>query len=144
MMNYIQTLFSIFNVPLFTTFIVAMFWKRATRWGGFWSLVAGTATAYLVNRLNAYHIIFHFGSQLASSFWQSIAAFIVGAVVLVAVSLVTKPKPQEELRGLVWGLTRKEEREAHADPRDKLWWRSPALLGAVLIAMLIALNIIFA
>jgi SSS family solute:Na+ symporter len=41
-MNYIQTLFSIFNAPLFATFIIAMFWRRATAWGGFFSLVAGT------------------------------------------------------------------------------------------------------
>ncbi len=52
-MNYTQTLFSIFNAPLFATFIVAMFWRRATAWGGFWSLLAGTASAYAVNRLNA-------------------------------------------------------------------------------------------
>jgi SSS family solute:Na+ symporter len=143
MMNYIQTLFSIFNVPLFTTFIVAMIWKRATAMGGFWSLVAGTATAYGVNRLAAYHVIFHFGSALSASFWQSIWAFIVGTVVLVVVSLVTKPKPEEDLRGLVWGLTRKEEREVDADPRDRLWWRSPALLGAVILAIVLALNIIF-
>ena len=62
-MNYIQTLFSIFNAPLFATFIIAMFWKRATAWGGFWSLVAGTAAAYATNRLAAYHVIFHFGSR---------------------------------------------------------------------------------
>jgi SSS family solute:Na+ symporter len=142
-MNYIQTLFSIFNAPLFATFFVAMFWRRATAWGGFWSLVAGTATAYLVNRLNAYHLIFHFGSALSASFWQAICAFIAGAVVLVVVSLFTKPKPQEELRGLVWGLTRKEEREVNADPRDRLWWRSPWLLGGVAIAILVVLNIIF-
>ena len=54
-MNYIQTLFSIFNAPLFATFIIAMFWKRATAWGGFFSLVAGTAAAYATNRLAAYH-----------------------------------------------------------------------------------------
>ena len=143
MMNYIQTLFSIFNVPLFTTFIVAMIWKRATAWGGFWSLVAGTATAYGVNRLAAYHLIFHFGSALSASFWQSIWAFIVGTLVLVLVSLVTKPKPEEELRGLVWGLTRKEEREVDADPRDRLWWRSPVLLGAVVLAIVLVLNILF-
>jgi solute:Na+ symporter, SSS family len=142
-MNYIQTLFSIFNAPLFATFIVAMFWKRATAWGGFWSLVAGTATAYAVNRLAAYHTIFHFGSALSASFYQAIWAFVAGAVVLVLVSLVTKPKPQEELRGLVGGLTRKEEREVNADPRDRLWWRSPALLGGVAIALLVILNIIF-
>ena len=143
MMNYIQTLFSIFNVPLFTTFIVAMFWKRATAMGGFWSLVAGTATAYGVNRLAAYHVIFNFGSALSASFWQSIWAFIVGTVVLVGVSLVTKPKPEEELRGLVYGMTRKEEREVDADPRDRLWWRSPVLLGAVVLVIVLVLNIIF-
>jgi solute:Na+ symporter, SSS family len=143
MMNYIQTLFSIFNVPLFTTFIIAMFWKRATAWGGFWSLVAGTATAYGVNRLAAYGVIFHFGSALSASFWQSIWAFIVGTLVLVGVSLVTKPRPAEELRGLVWGLTRTDEREVNADPRDRLWWRSPVLLGGVVLALVVALNIIF-
>jgi SSS family solute:Na+ symporter len=143
MMNYIQTLFSIFNVPLFTTFIMAMVWKRATAWGGFWSLVAGTATAYGVNRLAAYHLIFHFGSALSGSFWQSIWAFIVGTLVLVLVSLVTTPKPEEELRGLVWGLTRVEEREVNPDPRDRMWWRSPWLLGAGVMAIVIALNILF-
>ncbi len=142
-MNYIQTLFSIFNAPLFATFIIAMFWRRATAWGGFWSLVAGTATAYAVNRLNAYHTIFHFGSALSASFWQAICAFIAGGIVLVVVSLFTKRKDEEELRGLVWGLTRKEEREVNEDERDKLWWRSPVLLGGVAIGLLIILNILF-
>jgi solute:Na+ symporter, SSS family len=143
-MNYIQTLFSIFNAPLFATFIVAMFWRRATAWGGFWSLVAGTAAAYATNRLNAYHEIFHFGSALSASFWQAIIAFIADAVVLVLVSLVTRPKSAESLRGLVWGLTRKEEREVNYDPRDRLWWRSPTLLGGVALAILVVLNIVFA
>jgi solute:Na+ symporter, SSS family len=142
MMNYIQVLFSIFNAPLFATFFIAMLWKRATAWGGFWSLVAGTATAYAVNRLNAYHTIFHFGSAVAASFWQAICAFIAGGVVLVLVSLVTKPRPEEELRGLVWGLTRKEEREENADDRDRLWWRSPQLLAGVAAVALIVLNIL--
>jgi solute:Na+ symporter, SSS family len=143
-MNYIQTLFSIFNAPLFATFIIAMFWRRATAWGGFFSIVAGTAAAYAVNRLNAYHTIFHFGSALSASFWQAIIAFLVDAAVMILVSLVTKPKPTEELRGLVWGLTRAEEAEVNEDPRDKLWWRSPALLGGVATALVVVLNIIFA
>ncbi len=143
-MNYIQTLFSIFNAPLFATFIIAMFWRRATAWGGFFSLVAGTVAAYATNRLAAYHTIFHFGSALSGSFWQAIIAFIADAVVMVAVSLVTKPKPTEELRGLVWGLTREAEAEEHADPRDKLWWRRPAILGGIAMALVVILNIIFA
>ena len=142
-MNYIQTLFSIFNAPLFATFIIAMFWKRATAWGGFFSLVSGTAAAYATNRLAAYHTIFHFGSPLSASFWQAIIAFIVGGVVLIVVSLVTKPKPEEDLRGLVWGLTRAEEAEENADSRDQLWWRSPWLLGGVAFVLLIVLNILF-
>jgi SSS family solute:Na+ symporter len=143
-MNYIQTLFSIFNAPLFATFIIAMVWRRATAWGGFFSIVAGTVAAYAVNRLNAYHTLFHFGSALSASFWQAIIAFLVDAAVMVTVSLVTRPKPTEELRGLVWGLTRAEEAEENADPRDKLWWRSPALLGGVAIVLVVILNIIFA
>ncbi len=121
-----------------------MFWRRATAWGGFFSLVMGTLAAYAVNRLNAYHTIFHFGSALSASFWQAIIAFIVGAVVLVVVSLFTPRKTDEELRGLVWGLTRAEEKEENADPRDKLWWRSPALLGGVAIGIIVVLNIVFA
>ncbi len=143
MMNYIQQLFSIFNVPLFTTFIIAMFWRRASAWGGFFSLVAGTATAYGVNRLAAYHVIFHFGSALSGSFWQSILAFIVGGAVLIVVSLVTPAKPEEELRGLVWGLDREPDRDAVVDERDSVWWRSPWLLGGILFVGLIILNIIF-
>jgi len=142
-MNYIQTLFSIFNAPLFATFIIAMFWRRATPWGGFWSLVAGTAAAYGVNRMDAYNFIFHFGSALSASFWQAIIAFLVDGAVLVVVSLFTQPKSEERLRGLVWGLTREPEPEENADPRDRLWWRSPELLGGVALVILVALNIIF-
>lgn len=141
-MNYIQTLFSIFNAPLFATFIIAMFWKRATAWGGFCSLVAGTAAAYATNRLAAYHVIFHFSSALSSSFWQAINAFLVDAGVMLVVSLITRPKPAAELDGLVWGMARGDD-EADVDPRDALWWRSPWLLGGVIIAIVIALNIIF-
>lgn len=142
-MNYIQTLFSIFNAPLFATFIIAMFWKRATAWAGFWSLVAGTFAAYAVNRLNAYHTIFNFGSPLSASFWQAIIAFVADAVVMVLVSVVTKPKPIEELRGLVWGMAN-EDAAKDVDERDKLWWRSPILLGGVALAMVVVLNIVFA
>ncbi len=143
MMNYIQQLFSIFNAPLFSTFIIAMFWKRASAWGGFFSLVAGMAAAYATNRLAAYHTIFHFGSALSASFWQSIIAFIAGGVVLVVVSLVTPAKPESELRGLVWGLKRPEQDQERVDMADKVWWRSPWLLGGIAVAMLVVLNIIF-
>jgi SSS family solute:Na+ symporter len=142
-MSYIQTLFSIFNAPLFATFIIAMFWKRASAWGGFFSLVAGTGAAYAVNRLAAYHTIFHFGSPLSASFWQAIVAFITGGVVLFVVSLVTPAKPVEELRGLVWGLPREPDEDEVIDKGDSAWYRSPWLLGGVALVLVIILNIIF-
>ena len=142
-MNYIQTLFSIFNAPLFATFIIAMLWKRSTPWAGFWGLLTGTASAYAVNRLNAYGVIFHFGSELSGSFWQAIIAFLADAVVTVAVSMVTKPKSDKELEGLVWRLTRTDERAEEVEPGDDAWWRSPILLAAGAIVLIVILNIIF-
>jgi SSS family solute:Na+ symporter len=142
-MNYIQTLFSIFNAPLFATFIIGMLWKRSTPWAGFWGLLSGTAAAYAVNRLNAYHAIFHFGSELSASFWQAIIAFILDAAVTVVVSLLTKPKPEQELGGLVWRLTRTDERPEQLEAGDRVWWRSPILLGAGAIALIVVLNVIF-
>ena len=44
-MDYIQLLFSFFNAPLFATFIIALFWRRATPWAGLAGLVAGTLGA---------------------------------------------------------------------------------------------------
>ena len=55
---------------------------------------------------------------------------------------MTKPKPKEELRGLVWRLTRTDERPEE-EPGDKVWWRSPILLGGGAIVLIVILNIIF-
>jgi SSS family solute:Na+ symporter len=40
-------------------------------------------------------------------------------------------------------MTRKEERTVDEDPRDRLWWRSPVLLGVGVLAITVVLNIIF-
>jgi SSS family solute:Na+ symporter len=66
---------------------------------------------------------------------------VTDAVVTVAVSLVTKPKPVEELRGLVWGMA--EGTDVRLSRRDRLWWRNPKVLAAGAIAIVIVLNIIF-
>ena len=141
-MNYVQLLFSYFNAPLFATFIIAMFWKRTTPWAGFWGLVAGFFGAFITHELYSWGTI-DLGSQLAASFWGAIIAFIADAVVTVGVSLVTAPKPDEELRGLVWGLTRKEEEPEEHDPADDVWYRSVWLLGGVALGLVVILNIIF-
>jgi solute:Na+ symporter, SSS family len=139
-MNYVQLLFSYFNAPLFATFIIGMFWKRTTPWGGFAGLVAGTFGAFMTHQLYSRGTI-DIASPLAADFWGAIVAFVTDAVVTVAVSLVTKPKPVEELRGLVWGMA--EGTDVPLSRRDRLWWRNPKVLAAGAIAIVIVLNTIF-
>jgi solute:Na+ symporter, SSS family len=141
-MNYVQLLFSYFNAPLFATFIIAMFWRRTSPWGGFAGLIAGTLGAFFAHELYTWGTV-DFGSELAASFWGAIIAFLADAVVTVIVSLLTPPKPEHDLRGLVWGLKREEEADDDFVKGDDAWYRSPYLLGGGAIALVVILNIIF-
>ncbi len=136
LMNYLQALFSIFNAPLFATFIIGMFWKRMTPAAGFWGLIAGTVTAAGI--FIAYKAGWiAFGSDLDESMWGAGMAFVVDAVVTVAVSLRTTPKPVSELQGLVYGMANIDE---HA--REYKWWESPKLLGFSTLAGAAILTIV--
>ena len=68
---------------------------------------------------------------------------MVDAVVTVRVSLVTRPKPDRELHGLVWGLTETEDTTAEQDPAERVWWRRPVVLGAIALALTVLLYLIF-
>jgi SSS family solute:Na+ symporter len=103
--------------------------------------VAGTVAALVTYVGYKWAGWFTFGSDLDESFWGAGAAFVVDALVTVAVSLVTKPKPIEELQGLVWGMVNKEDATAAAVQRS--WWESPRLLGFGAIAAGVVLTIIF-
>ncbi|GGU33356.1 sodium:solute symporter family protein [Streptomyces lavendofoliae] len=134
-MGYLQTLFSFFNVPMFVVFIIGMFWKRASVKSGFWGLVAGTVAA-MVN----YFVIYKQGviaipTDQGANFVSAIVGFVAGAVVMVAVTLFTAPKPEAQLAGLVYG-TRSPGMEEAPSEGDDAWYRRPALLGwgAVLLA----------
>lgn len=134
-MSYLQTLFSFFNVPMFVVFIIGMFWKRASMKSGFWGLLAGTAAA-MVNYFVLYkNGIVDIPSDQGANFVSAIAGFVAGAVVMVAVSLFTEPKPEQELQGLVYGTRSPGVAEPPA-PGDEAWYRKPALLGwgAVVLA----------
>jgi SSS family solute:Na+ symporter len=141
-MNYVQELFSIFNAPLFATFIIAMYWKRATALAGGLSLIAGMAAAEATHLLASNGVI-TISSKIALTWYEAVAAFVVDALVLVVVSLVTKPRDPEEIRGLVWGLKRPEQ-EGDAIIGDEAWYRQPITLGAGALIIAAALDIIFA
>jgi SSS family solute:Na+ symporter len=152
-MNYIQLLFSIFNAPLFATFIIAMFWKRTTAWAGFWGLLSGILSAWVFHFFTTgltlfrgptfWHPFVHFHGQQAPNFYGAIVAFLADAVVTVAVTFVTKRKTDEELRGLVWGLTRTDSRPEEVEPGDRGWYRQPAVLGGGALILATGLSLVF-
>ncbi|MFC0031771.1 sodium:solute symporter family protein [Micromonospora chaiyaphumensis] len=132
-MNYIQALFSVFNAPLFGTFIIGMFWKRMTPLAGFWSLLSGTVVAIVIYLLHLADVL-HFNSDLEESFWGAGLAFVTVAVVAAILTPLTRPKRSDELTGLVYGMsdaTLKDDSLAG----DAAWYRSPVLLGVIAVVL---------
>jgi solute:Na+ symporter, SSS family len=135
--NYVQVLHGMFLAPLFGTFLLGMFWRRTTGWGGFTGLVAGTGygliTYIVALELHGSTVASGLGASMARAFW----AWIVCLAVTIAVSLVTQPKPDSEMRGIVWGLTEKKEAV------EEVWYKKPWVLAVTVLAITVALNIYF-
>ena len=143
-MDYVQALFSFFIAPLFGTVIFGMFWKRATSAGGFWGLLAGTLSSILMwawvkldHSALAIIALSPNAKDMAENMYRALWSWIICALVTVVVSLMTKPKPEEELEGLVYGCT-KLPSEGHLPLyRRSIFW------AGVVAAVFVALNIIF-
>ena len=149
-MDALQLVFSIVNAPLFATFLLGMFWKRTTGHAAFTGLLSGTAAALLHHGLTlpadavpGIHggwitVLHRYPSDMAQNFWTAIFAFSVNLLVTIAISLITTPRPETELVGLVYSLTPKPV-ETHLS-----WYQKPATLAIAVLAILIALNLVFA
>jgi SSS family solute:Na+ symporter len=140
-MNYVQVLFSFFNVPLFVTFIIGIFWKRMTAWAGFSALLGGTLGALATYLLYKADVV-TFRTDLEETFWGSGVAFVVATVLAVAVSRFTQPKPEDELQGLVRGIGA-TDLNAGELVGDSTWYRNPVLLGGIALGLSAALYIPF-
>jgi SSS family solute:Na+ symporter len=126
-----------------------MFWRRSTGHGAFWGLVAGTLAATVHHGVSLargslpgikggyFATTLSYPSELAQTFWTAIAAFGTCFVVTVVVSLVTRPRPDEELRGLVWALTPRPD-EGGLPVLER-----PATFAVVVLALTLALNLVF-
>ncbi|BEL12394.1 sodium:solute symporter family protein [Actinoplanes sichuanensis] len=136
-MNYIQALFSLFNAPLFATFIVGMFWKRMSAWAGFWSLFLGFLAAFVLYILHLTEVV-KFNSDLEQSFWGAGLAFVVAVGVALLITPFTPGKRDDELQGLVYGLGGETGDVLAA---DRVWWRNPVLLGVIAVVLAILLYI---
>lgn len=140
LMDYIQSLFSFFNAPLFAIFILGLFWKRMTGPSAWIGLLSGTAAAVTVDVLVRVGVLEI--SNQAGSFLGAIAAFVVGVGVAGAVSMVTAPRAEAELTGLVWSLTPKDARTHSTTGDDAGWYRSPAVLGGAVLVLTVVLYVV--
>jgi SSS family solute:Na+ symporter len=135
-MDYLQLLFSFFNAPLFATFLLGMFWWRATGHGAFWGLLAGTVAAlghYVAIKTG----VLSYPSDMAGNFYGAIYAFVVCFGLTVGVSFFTRPRPEADMVGLVYSLTPKIE------DTGVPWFKRPAVVGSVVLVLTLALNITF-
>src|SRR5580704_7260632 len=111
-MDYVQALLSLFIAPLFGTVILGMLWTRASHAGGFAGLLAGTAAsigmfAWVHSSPSAlrYVAMSDYAKPMAENMYRALWSWIICVVVTVVVSLMTKPVPEAELSGLVYGVT---------------------------------------
>jgi SSS family solute:Na+ symporter len=143
-MDYVQALFSFFIAPLFGTVILGMLWKRATHWGGFLGLLAGTLSSigmfiWVQRDIGALHYIAMSpnAKPMAENLYRALWSWIICVLVTIVVSLVTKPVPAEKLSGLVYGVT--------PIPHDgsTTIWQKPIFWAIVVIVVFFILNLIF-
>jgi SSS family solute:Na+ symporter len=142
-MDYVQALFSFFIAPLFGTVLLGMLWKRATPAGGFWGLLAGTVSSvamWLWVKFNpaalAYIALSHSAKDMAENMYRALWSWLICVAVTVVVSLLTAPRKDEELAGLVYGLTK-----VPSDKELGLFER-PVFWAAVVAVLLVTVNLI--
>jgi len=149
-MDVLQLVFAFVNAPLFATFLLGMFWKRATGHGAFAGLVLGTTAAAIHQGstlpagsdsglkggwLGA--VLHQYPSQMAQNFWTAIWAWSACFLVTIFVSLLTRPRNEKELVGLVYSLTERVK------DRHLVWYKRPATLGVAVLLMAAVLNWVF-
>ncbi|MBV8206471.1 MAG: Na+/galactose cotransporter, partial [Acidobacteria bacterium] len=148
-MDMLQLVFAFVNAPLFATFLLGMFWKRTTGHGAFFGLLSGIGAAALHHGLTlpagaaigikgGWLLVMHtYPSEMAQNFWTAIYAWVTCFVITILVSLVTSPRPEGELTGLVYSLTPRPSDGGVA------WYARPAALAVIVLAATAVLNFIF-
>jgi SSS family solute:Na+ symporter len=143
-MDYLQLVFGFVNAPLFATFALGMFWRKATANGAFWGLLSGTIAAALTHGLTLAEgkgawlgNVHEFSSSMSQNFMIASIAWLVCFVATYVISLFTARKDEKDLVGLVYSLTPRPE------GNYKAVLDNPMFLAAIVIALTLALNLIF-
>ncbi|HEY9140946.1 MAG TPA: sodium:solute symporter family protein [Bryobacteraceae bacterium] len=143
-MDYVQALFSFFIAPLFSTVLLGMLWKRTSPAGGFWGLLAGTLSSigmflWVSHDPTAlrYIALSPDAKPMAENMFRALWSGLACGAVTVLVSLMTKPKPDSELAGLVYGCT-----EIPSEGNLPAYMR-PIFWAGVVAAVFVIIQIIF-
>jgi solute:Na+ symporter, SSS family len=149
-MDFLQTIFSMINAPLFAVIALGMFWKRTTGHGAFIGLLSGFLIALLHHGLTAplgattivkggwITVLHTYPVEMAQNFWTAIYACSTSAIVTIVISYATKKvKSDEELRGLVYSLTPRLKEE------NVPWYKRSSTLAIIVLAMVAVLSILF-
>src|SRR3954467_5992816 len=148
-MDLLQLVFAFVNAPLFATFALGMFWKRTSGHGAFIGLLMGTIGAAVHHGISLpagsavgvkggyLGVMMTYPSELAQTFWTAIIAFVTCFVITIIVSLITRPREETELRGLVYSLTPR--------PKDDVrhWAQRPWVLASIVLVLTLGLNLVF-
>src|SRR5437773_5793776 len=95
-MDLLQLVFAFVNAPLFATFLLGMFWRRATGHGAFSGLLLGTGAAALHHGLTTPlgsatlikggwlgTVLHSYPSEMAQNFWTAIFAWTICFLVTI-------------------------------------------------------------
>lgn len=143
-MDYVQALFSFFIAPLLGAILFGMFWKRATAAGGFCGLLGGIITSVSLFVWVKFHpsalatvALSPNAKPMAENLYRALWAFLAASFIIVVVSLFTKPRPESELDGLVYGATKLPKEPPVPLYKNEWVW------AGIVVLLFAGLNILF-
>ncbi|XP_007952147.2 solute carrier family 5 member 4 [Orycteropus afer afer] len=125
--HYIESIASYLGPPVAAVFLLAIFCKRVNEQGAFWGLITGLVIGLI--RMIA-EFTYGTGSCLAASdcptiicgvhyLYFAIILFFVSILVVLGISLVTKPIPDVHLYRLCWALRNSTEERIDLDAEEE-------------------------
>jgi SSS family solute:Na+ symporter len=149
-MDFLQTVFSMINAPLFAVIFLGMFWKRSTGNGAFLGLLMGFVVALAHHGLTQPEgattlvkggwigVVHTYPVEMAQNFWTAIFAFSAAALLTIVISLLSRrDKTDSDLNGLVYSMT------PRLDDSGVLWYQRPWFLALIVGVIMVVLSVLF-
>ncbi|XP_006869353.1 PREDICTED: low affinity sodium-glucose cotransporter-like [Chrysochloris asiatica] len=125
--HYIESISSYLGPPIAAVFLLAIFCKRVNEQGAFWGLITGLVIG-LIRMISEF--AYGTGSCLAASncpkiicgvhyLYFAIILFFVTILIVLGISLITKPIPDVHLYRLCWALRNSKEERIDLDAEEQ-------------------------